>query len=97
MKSRLAHAAMAALPVLLTPLVLFALAEGWVDLGGGEKDILLVIPYLILTATFFLCAIILIVRRWPLSRWLKRSAAVSILLLFALGVVAYFASWLGIS
>lgn len=95
--NRLVHAAIAAIPVLLSPLLVFALAEGWVDLGGGEKDILFVIPYFILTITFFVCALVLIVKRWPIARWINRSTAVSIAFLIALGTVAYITSWIGVS
>ncbi len=32
------------LPLALVPLIFFALAEGWVSLGGGEKDIIVAFP-----------------------------------------------------
>jgi hypothetical protein len=32
------------LPLALVPGLLFSLAEGWINLGGGEKDIILVFP-----------------------------------------------------
>ncbi|RDE19402.1 hypothetical protein DV711_10920 [Motiliproteus coralliicola] len=95
--SRITQAVLAALPLLLSPLLLFALAEGWLDFGGGEKDVLLVLPYLILTFTFFCCSLVLILKRWPLSRWVKRSAALSFGLLLLLWIVAYVTSWLGVS
>ena len=33
--NRFVYAAIAAIPILISPLLLFALAEGWVDFGGG--------------------------------------------------------------
>jgi hypothetical protein len=35
----------ALLPLLLTPVFGFLLADGYLNFGGGEKDILLVIPW----------------------------------------------------
>lgn len=94
---RISHAALALLPLLLSPLVLFALAEGWIDFGGGEKDVVLVLPYFIWSLTFFVCAIVLILKRWPLLRWLRRSLLLSLLLLIALFLLAFGASWFGIA
>jgi uncharacterized membrane protein YhaH (DUF805 family) len=91
------HAAIAALPILLSPLLVLALGNGWIDFGGGEKDLFLFIPYFIASLAFFICALVLIVRRWPLGRWAIRSFAISAALLAALGVVAYMTSWLGVS
>jgi hypothetical protein len=36
--------ALCLLPLALVPPVFFSLAEGWISLGGGEKDIILVFP-----------------------------------------------------
>ena len=35
------------MPLSLTPLVVFTLAEGLVNVGGGEKDILLALPWMV--------------------------------------------------
>lgn len=94
---RFQYALVAAMPLLLSPALLFALAEGWFDFGGGEKDILLVFPYFIWALVFFLCGVILIVKHWPLGRWMKRSAAVSTVFIVILGAAAYAVSWLGTS
>ena len=96
-ENRFIHTVIAITPVLLSPLWVLILAEGWVDVGGGEKDILLAIPYFILTLTFFVCAIVLIIKRWPLLRWIKRASAVALTILLCLGLVAFATSWLGVS
>jgi hypothetical protein len=93
-ENRLVQTVVAALPVLLSPLLLFATAEGWLNFGGGEKDILLIVPYFIGTLTFFICAVVLIIKRWPVRRWLVRSTAVSVALLVGLGIVVYLGSGL---
>lgn len=94
--NRVLHVVIAMVPLVLSPLVLFSLAEGWVDLGGGEKDVLFVIPYLIGSLTFSICGLVLVAKRWPLARWVKRSIAVSVGLLLGLAMVAFVTSWLGI-
>ena len=94
---RFQYAVVAAIPLLLSPALLFALAEGWLDFGGGEKDIILVFPYFIWALVFFLCGVILISKHWPLGQCLKRSAVVSTIFIVVLGVAAYGMSWLGTS
>jgi len=89
--------ALAAIPLLIAPALLFALAEGWLDFGGGEKDVLLIFPYFIWALVFFLCAVILIVKKWPLWKWSSRSAVVSTIVIILLGVVAFALSWLGVA
>lgn len=93
----LGHIGLALVPLALTPALLFSLAEGWVNLGGGEKDILLVVPFFILALVFFTTSVILILKRWTLGRWIVRSCLVSFSVLVLLGLVAYMTSWLGIA
>ena len=97
MNNRYTHAILAAIPVLITPLLFYMLAEGWLNAGGGEKDILLAFPYFLWALTFFIVALVLIIKRWPLKRWLLRAGFVSILLMLALGVFAYITSLAGIA
>ena len=96
-KIKFLHIGVAIIPVALTPALIYALAEGWIDLGGGEKDIIAAFPYFILTFTFLVVSIILILKRWRLREWMLRSSVVSISILICLGVAAYWLSWLGIA
>lgn len=91
------HFLLAALPLALSPLVLFALAEGWVDLGGGEKDIVLAFPYALWALVFSFASIVLILKRWPILRWITRAGVVSAGLMVVLTIVAFIAGWLGVS
>ena len=92
-----AHIGLAFIPVGLTPALVYALAEGWINLGGGEKDIIAAFPYLILTFTFAVISIILIFKRWPLRKWVLRSTIISGSVLLCLAAAAYWISWLGIA
>jgi hypothetical protein len=96
-KSRFKYAVLTAIPLLISPVLLFMLAESWLDFGGGEKDIVLIFPYFIWALIFFLSAIVLIIRYWPLRQWLIRSAAISTVIIVILAVSAYWMSWLGVS
>ena len=97
MGTRYTHAILAAIPMLITPGLIYMLAEGWLDVGGGEKDILLAFPYLLWALIFFMVALVLIIKRWSLRRWLLRSGLISVICMLALSVFAYIISWLGIA
>ncbi len=94
---KLGHAAMAFLPLALTPAVLLLLASELIDAGGGEKDIILTLPYFVWALIFFICALALIVKRWALSDWLRRSLAVSITVMLFLWMLAFLTNSLGIA
>ena len=83
--------------MLITPGLIYMLAEDWLSFGGGEKDVLLAIPYFLWAFIFFVVALVLIIRHWPLRRWLLRSGIVSVIAILVLGFFAYLTSWLGIS
>jgi hypothetical protein len=54
-------------------------------------------PYLLWAFIFFVVALVLIIKHWPLRRWLLRSGIISVIAILFLGAFAYLASWLGIS
>jgi hypothetical protein len=68
---------LALLPLILTPALGFLLAEGHVDLGGGEKDALWVLPWAIWSLLYAASSFVLWARHWPWQRALPRSAAVA--------------------
>ena len=47
--NRLLQALLSFFPTLFTVPLVYMLAEDWIDFGGGDKDILLALPYLIWT------------------------------------------------
>ena len=94
---RFLQVVMASVPLLVTPVLIYGLAEGILDFGGGEKDILLALPWLIWSVVFALCSFILIYHRWAIGRWVLRSALISTGVLVELGLIAYVGSFLGIA
>jgi hypothetical protein len=89
MRTKLLYAALAALPLLFTPVLFFMLAEGWLNLGGGDKDIVVTLPYLIWALLFFIAAVVLIVKGWSFRRWLVRAGLVSVAIMLILFVILF--------
>ena len=77
------------LPALLTPAWGFLIAEGIINFGGGEKDILILLPYLIWWLIYLIIGSIL--WKQPLRKMFKLALLYSftILLVLWLGLVAY--------
>ena len=88
---------LALLPLLLTPALFFALAEGYPDLGGGEKDIVMVLPWLLWSLLFAVSASVMIVRRRPVGYWTERAGLLATGLQFGIGLLAWAGSYLGIA
>ena len=95
--SRLLQVVMTSAPLLFTPVLIYGLAEGILDYGEGEKDILLALPWLIWSVVFALCSFALIYRRWVIRRWVLRSGLISTGVLVGSGIIAYVGSFLGIA
>lgn len=64
-------------PLLLAPAPGFLLSEGYLDLGGGEKDILWVLPWVLWSVLYAVSSCVLWARHWPWRRALPRSIAVA--------------------
>ena len=83
-------------PLLLTPVLFYLLAEGHLNLGGGEKDILLLIPWiawsLIYAVSFWVCWR----KGYPPGRSAWRSALVGLVGLGVLGLALFLVGELGI-
>lgn len=94
---KVSHLFLAFVPIALTPGLILVLAEGFIDLGGGEKDILAAFPYFVLTLIFFLSSTVLILKRWELRKWVSRAMFISLGSMAFLGIIAYITSWLGIA
>jgi hypothetical protein len=58
----------------LTPLWIFLITEGYLNFGGGGKDLLLVIPWLVWSALFLVIGVVAWGRGIPWKRGLAWSA-----------------------
>jgi hypothetical protein len=84
----------------LTPVLVQLIATGRLDLGGGEKDLVWVIPWFLWSLIFAVTSLFLWHRRWSAARSFTRSAlaglggvllaAVILALLGQLGVAGRF-------
>ena len=75
----------ALVPLALTPLLLFAIADGYLNFGGGEKDLFMLLPWMLWSFAFALSAFFFWWRRWPLRRALVYSALVGLAAVFLAG------------
>ena len=76
----------ALLPLLFTPVLGYLLAEGYLNLGGGEKDIILVLPWAFCSLVYGISCFFLWHRRWALGRSTLLSIIVAIAGLVLAGV-----------
>lgn len=74
-------------PLLLTPLLVFMLADGLINLGGGEKDILMALPWLVWALLFMTFGIGQWKKQPAYPSWLARSLVYSVGALVLLWVV----------
>ncbi len=63
------------LPLALTPLWGFLISEGYLNFGGGCKDIILLIPWLLWSLFYSLFFIVLWIRGRPFGRLIAYSVA----------------------
>ncbi len=62
-------------PLMVTPALIKAIADGWLNFGGGEKDIVLVVPRLIWSIAFAALALVNWRRHMRLGQSLVRAVA----------------------
>lgn len=61
-------------PLALAPVLVILIANGELDLGGGEKDLVWILPWLLWSIIFAVSSFILWYRGWPFWRSSTRSA-----------------------
>ena len=83
--------ALAFAPLCATPLLVHGLASGALDLGGGEKDLVLVLPWALWSGLFATASLVLWRRGWSLSRASLGAAIIGVAgILLAAAVLAGF-------
>lgn len=83
------------LPLALTPVLFHALAGGVLNLGGGEKDVLFVLPWLLWALAFAVSCWILWLRGHGLGAGLRRAALIGLCSLVLAAMVLVVAGQLG--
>ena len=86
----------ALLPLAFTPVLGYLLADGYLNLGGGEKDILLVLPWGFFSLVYGSSCFFLWHRRWPPGRSILFSIIVAIAGLIVAGLALALIGQLGI-
>ena len=87
----------ALIPLALVPVLVNLIANGRIDLGGGEKDLVWILPWSLWSLLFAASAMVLWRRGWSLSRSLVRSAIIGFSgVLLAAALLALF-SQLGVA
>ena len=86
------------IPLALTPPLAFLLAEGYLDFGGGEKDLLLLLPWTVWSLFYTFIFIILWVKRKNVIRSVYYAAGGStgLMILIWIGLYIFSFAQLGI-
>ena len=86
------------LPLALTPLLGFLISEGYLNLGGGCKDIILLIPWLLWSLVYSLFFIVLWIRGRSFGRLIAYSiAGASGVIVLVWIIMLSFPVWTGLS
>lgn len=88
--------AIALLPLGLTPLWLQLLASGSLSFGGGDKDLVLLLPWVIWSLLFAIASLVLWRRGWPVLLSTVWSAVAGLAGLLVAGAGVALAGQLGI-
>lgn len=88
--------AIALMPLTFTPVIVHLIASGQLDLGGGEKDLVVVLLWLLWSFFFAVTSIILWLRGWPVVRSNVWSAFAGLAGLLGLAVFLILVRQLGV-
>ena len=61
-------------PLAVSPLLLFLIADGYLNFGGGEKDIILMLPWVLWSLAYGIVFAVCWARKLPLRRVLSYAA-----------------------
>jgi len=71
-------------PLLITPLIGFLIADGYLNFGAGEKDLFLLIPWCLWSLFFIISGSLLWRSKIPFRTWILKSLIYSVLTLLFL-------------
>lgn len=94
----LLHLALSILPLALTPLLGFLIADGYLNFGGGEKDLLLLIPWILWSLLYLIFFLASWWRKTCITRGLAYSVggATGVLAIVYVILLVWFSGWLGV-
>lgn len=87
----------ALLPLALVPVLVHLIASGRLDLGGGEKDLVWVLPWLLWSLLFAASSLVLWRRGWSLSSSLLGSSLVGLAGVLVAGILLAALGQLGVA
>lgn len=87
----------ALLPLAGTPVLFFGIVEGWIDLGGGEKDLVWVLPCLLWSMLFAVASLVCWRRGTAFIRSIAASAMLATAGVLIVAVVVALAGELGVA
>ena len=87
------------LPLALTPLLGFLIAEGYLNFGGGEKDLLLLLPWLAWSVVYLFFFLVFWWKRVSIRRGLAYAVcgATGVLTIVYLVMLVWFSGLLGVT
>jgi hypothetical protein len=97
MLTALSRLILAFLPLASAPLLVHLIAEGHISFGGGEKDLVWILPWLLWSLIFGSSSLVLWHRRWPVVRSTVWSAAIGLAAVLLAAVVLGVFGQLGVA
>jgi hypothetical protein len=90
--------ALGLLPLGLTPLLVHLIGDGYLNFGGGCKDVLMVVPWMVWSLIFLIISLVCWRKQWPIGKGILSSVigATGILALLFLVLLVSSPAWIGL-
>ena len=90
--------ALSLLPLGLTPLMMLLIGSGYLNFGGGCKDVLMLVPWIIWSLIYLIISIVGWRKQWSIAKAIAGSVigATGILALLFLVLLVGSSAWLGL-
>ena len=90
--------ALSLLPLGLTPILLHLIAYGYLNFGGGCKDVVMMVPWLLWSLMYLIISIVGWRKQWPIAKGIAYSVmgATGLLALLFLVLLVGSSAWLGL-
>ena len=90
--------ALSLLPLGLTPLLIHLIGYGYLNFGGGCKDVLMMVPWMVWSLIYLIISIVCWRKQWSIARGIAWSVigATGVLALLFLVLLVGSSAWLGL-